>query len=186
MKCVICHSKKFFPFDQYSLLKRVTSDCKPWASGGVLGVCGECGTIQKTIDEKWLGEISQIYKNYEAYYQADGEEQAVFASQGTPMKRSEKLIEFLFEKSVFQKKGCHILDYGCANGGFLRAVSDKYDEVELFGFDLSSKYESALKKIKNFKELFVGEVVEGKQFHLVSLIHTLEHVLDPVAIKLTK
>ncbi len=181
MNCVICHSQQLNYFDQYSLLKRVTSDCKPWPAGGELTICTACGAVQKIVNERWLTEINQIYSEYEAYYQAGGEEQAVFNKEtGAPMKRSQQLVKFIKESGLFNSETGKVLDYGCATGGFLSAFSIVYEQAELFGFDLSKKYEARLETIKNFRQLFTGSIDATEKFHVISLIHSLEHLVTPV------
>ena len=55
---------------------RVTSDTRPWRSGGKLAVCGECGTVVKPLDEMWRIEAGEIYAGYDLYHQsADRREQ---------------------------------------------------------------------------------------------------------------
>lgn len=179
--CIICSSPRLSIFAEYTALKRVTSDCKPWHAGGTLCVCKDCDSVQKVINDAWLSDINRIYADYEVYHQAAGEEQAVFDDRtGAPTKRSQQIIKFITDSGYFKQVDGHVLDYGCANGEFLSAFSQIYKNAELFGFDLSKKYQSTLESINNFKQLFVERIDSTKEFSLVSLIHTLEHLLDPI------
>lgn len=72
--CQVCGGQ-LQKVDAYSHLPRVTSDCKPWPSGGTLALCVECGAIQKIPDAVWLDEISRIYKDYQIYQLSGGSEQ---------------------------------------------------------------------------------------------------------------
>ncbi len=180
MRCVICSETSLDLFDSFYDLKRVTSDCKPFCSGGKLSLCKNCGTIQKAVDNKWLEEIAAIYKNYEVYSQSDGEEQAVFNQQtGKPSKRSAVLNSFIRDSKLLTPNNGKVLDYGCANGEFLSIFTDYWPSWKLYGSDLSDKYEAQLNSIPNFTTLYKESDIPTKEFDLISLIHTLEHLVTP-------
>ena len=65
MRCVVCFSTDLHVFEKYSSLRRVTSDAKPWPEGGELVLCKQCALVQKVVDDYWLKEIDNIYKNYD-------------------------------------------------------------------------------------------------------------------------
>ena len=84
--CRVCAMPALEEMAGYTELPRVTSDCKPFPSGGRLAVCIACGATQKPIDTRWQNEIAAIYRNYEPYFQSAGVEQAVFdLAKGTPL-----------------------------------------------------------------------------------------------------
>lgn len=180
MQCVVCLSESVELFENFSKLKRVTSDAKVWPAGGKLAVCCECGVIQKIVDKAWLEEIEIIYQDYEVYHQSNGEEQAVFNAQGQPEKRSNVLVQYIYSKGLLSNNHGKILDYGCGNGEFIGSLSKVHPECHLFGLDLSTKYKKRLDAIPGFKELYQPSNFGVEKFDLITLIHTLEHLINPI------
>jgi hypothetical protein len=145
MSCIACEKENFILFEEFSALKRVTSDCKPFPEGGALTLCKGCQTIQKIPNQQWLEDINQIYQQYEVYSQSNGEEQAVFQQKsGTATKRSEVLAEFISNTNLLNITSGNVLDYGCANGEFLSIFSSKFNQWRLYGFDISNRYKDRL------------------------------------------
>ncbi len=181
MNCIFCSSSNVNAFTEFPNIKRVTSDAKPWAKGGKLVVCNDCKLIQKVVDNILLEEIESIYKNYEVYHQSEGEEQAVFNKEGVAQKRSQAIIDFILKSKAIEKKYDQgsVLDFGCGNGEFLKTISSYLPKCELFGSDLSDKYKSELESIPNFKELYSSQNKPERKFDLITLIHTLEHLINP-------
>lgn len=178
--CRVCDGPHIVEVEDFKNLPRITSDCKPFRSGGRLGVCSGCGTAQKLIDDEWRSEIAEIYGSYDIYYQSDGVEQAVFDSQKGEMgTRSSVLVNNVMANSAIPAEASY-LDIGCGNGAFLSAVSAARPNSNLFGFELSDRHRPALHKIPGFRNLFVEkfEAIEG-QYNLVSMIHSLEHFEFP-------
>ena len=93
MTCIIC-KKNLIEYKLFNEIPRVTSDCKPFERGGQIFICQNCGLVQKKKSLKWLNEIESIYNNYQIYDLANGNEQVIFTSNG-PVRRSEKLVEYL-------------------------------------------------------------------------------------------
>jgi SAM-dependent methyltransferase len=180
--CRICGLMALQEVEQYRTLPRVTSDSKPWPPGGSLSICDECGGLQKVADPKWRGEIEQIYAHYEIYHQSKGAEQPVFEignSIGIP--RSRKLIEYLFGRLELGQSG-QLLDFGCGTGVALRNFAELLPQWRLYGAELSERSLPALRGIPGFEKLYTCPTVEiPGRFDLITLIHSLEHVLEPVA-----
>lgn len=180
--CRVCGSFALREVADYSELYRVTSDCKPFDPGGRLVICQECGAVQKPSDQKWLDETSDIYANYSAYFQSDGIEQAVFdANSGEPSLRSEVVLDKMSTLIEIPKSG-DLIDIGCGSGAFLASFSGKIDGWNLFGQDLTENHLSHLKSIYNFQKLYTCDIQEiTKKFDLVSMVHVLEHIPNPVS-----
>jgi SAM-dependent methyltransferase len=182
-RCQICGNSSLSEFPHFRNLRRVTSDSRPWGAGGRIAVCRECAAVQKIIETDWLNEINQIYRSYAIYHQAGGKEQPIFAGNGAaPQPRSKALIEYL-ERKIPLSARADVLDFGCGRGSALRTFSECYPEWALFGAELSTQSITLLQEIPGFRQLFTcppGEI--PVRFDLVTLIHALEHVLDPVGI----
>ena len=179
--CRICRALALKELDNYRALPRVTSDAKPWPAGGRLTICDACGAIQKVADAKWCEEIGRIYAQYEIYHQAGGSEQQVYdTSDPTGIPRSLRLVKHMTETLHLPERGS-ILDFGCGNGMALRNFAVARPAWTLYGSELSDRDVSNLRQIPGFAKLYTCPVDEiSEHFTLVTLIHVLEHVLDPV------
>ena len=179
--CQACAADRLLEIPGFPLLPRVTSDSKPFRSGGHLAVCQSCGMVQKLPDARWLAEIGEIYRDYEMYHQSAANDQAVFAPlSGRPMGRCEVLARRLLESGL--PVSGSLLDVGAGSGAMLAAFSAATSGWQLFGLDLDDRKEPALKAIPRFERLFTTPPEQvSLRFDLVTLIHSLEHFLDPVA-----
>jgi SAM-dependent methyltransferase len=181
--CGICGGGTLEEFADYRDLRRVTSDCRPWPAGGRLGVCRACGAVQKPADAAFLAEIDDIYKTYTIYHQAAGAEQAVFEqSSGLPASRSVRLLETFRDRSGL-KPGGRMLDVGCGNGATIRAFGQVAPGWMKAGTEFDAKYRREVESIPNTEPLHVGPVedVPGT-FDVITMIHVLEHIVDPVEV----
>lgn len=182
MQCLICSGLNINEFKTYSHLKRVTSDAKLWPEGGHLNICTDCGHVQKKVTEKWLSEIENIYLDYNLYPQSDGHDQAIFSENGEAFKRSSILSDYLKKELSTLSDNANILDYGCGNGEFLSQISKSWPSKNLYGFDISDKFSSQLYKISNFKQILKPNDNINQKFELITLIHSLEHIYEPLKI----
>lgn len=160
----------------FDALPRVTSDAKPFPAGGTLAACETCGAVQKLPDQAFLDEINRIYSAYSLYGLADGEEQSIFVD-GEPRRRSDILVDLIEQHGTLDR----IIDIGCGNGAALRTFSRRKPGSRLWGSELSDRNAASLRAIANFQDLFtkpIGEI--PNRFDTLTMIHVLEHVLDPV------
>lgn len=166
---------------RYSLLHRVTSDCKPWPPGGQLGVCRRCGAAQAIISPQWSEDAQAIYDGYTVYHQSSGgQEQSVFDSTGAPNSRSARLLHRLSQELELPAQG-RFLDVGCGNGNTLRAFNQIRPDWTLAGLDVNERYKETVEAIPGVEMLYTGaaETVPG-EFQVITLIHSLEHIAEPV------
>ncbi|MCF8475815.1 MAG: class I SAM-dependent methyltransferase [Pseudolabrys sp.] len=180
--CRICGSSALHEFERFRGLKRVTSDSRTWKAGGRITVCHECGAVQKPVEPDWKDDINQIYQSYAIYHQAAGEEQPIFAGNGgPPQPRSRSLTQY-FEDKLRLPTRANVLDFGCGTGSALKTYSANYSGWKLYGAELSNRSLPILEKIPGFAELFTCPPADiALRFDFITLIHALEHVLDPVA-----
>ena len=176
--CLVCGQDDLQEIEAFRALPRVTSDCKPYPSGGRLLACKSCGGIQKLPDAEWFREIDEIYGGYEIYKLSDGDEQLIFTDAG-PVPRSQRLIDFLKKTAELQESG-RLIDIGCGNGAALARYSRALPKWELYGSELSDRALPELRSLPNFVDLYcmpTGDI-PGK-FEIVSMIHSLEHMPSP-------
>lgn len=180
--CQACAADRLLEIPGFSKLPRVTSDSKPFRSGGRLAVCQGCGMVQKLPDAQWLAEIGEIYRDYEMYHQSTANDQAVFDPvSGRPMGRCEVLARHLLDSRSVPAKG-RLLDVGAGSGAMLAAFSSASPDWRLYGLDLDDRKEASLKTIPRFERLFTTAPEQvSEQFDLLTLIHSLEHFPEPVA-----
>lgn len=179
--CHACATPALPLIPDYGAFRRVTSDCQPWPAGGQLGVCAACGCIQKVIDPVWLDEISRIYAAYTIYEPSGGIEQSVFdQGSGRASPRSVRLVEQVQAHVSLPASG-RMLDVGCGNGALIRAFSTLLPGWSLAGTELNDKYRATVEAIPRVEALHIcaPENVPGT-FDLVTLMHALEHIPDPV------
>lgn len=183
--CIVCNHDKLISIYKYNKNLVVSSDAKTYISNFNLLKCYKCGHIQKAIDRTLNNLIDNIYLNYESYKLNCGkEEKIIYDNQ--EITRSEIIIRSL--ENIFKFRTGKILDIGTGSGVFLKALSNKYNNWQLYAQDITNKYEIDLYKIKNFKKFYNGIVSNiNNKFDIISLIHVLEHINNPIDfLKVTK
>ncbi|MFQ3907394.1 MULTISPECIES: class I SAM-dependent methyltransferase [Leptospira] len=180
ISCIICSNTDVHLFDGYSELYRVTSDCKPWKRNGLLGICENCGTVQKRNDQAWRGEVEEIYKNYSIYHQGNGLEQVIFQNgPGLFKNRSFQIISKLKEYGFLSNTG-KLLDIGCGNGGFLKSFQELFPNWVNSGYEIDEKYKENVLSIPNVVNFYSSDLsIIKEKFDVITLIHVLEHLSDP-------
>ncbi len=179
--CHACGAARVVENLAFSSLRRVSSDCVPQPAGGRLGACPACGLVQACVDEAWRKLAASIYEAYAIYHQGGGAEQAVFEQgEGQSMPRSRRLVDAMLQCVSLPQTG-RALDIGCGNGGFLRALSAARPGWSLAGTELDGRHREdvlAIAGVQTFVATADPADVEGR-FDLVSLVHVLEHIVDP-------
>ena len=122
------------------------------------------------------------YTKYSPYHQGQGAEQAVFSESGTSNARSEQIVSWLQSKG-FLRPGMSILDYGCGNGAFLKAMSKLDLWTSLWACDIGDNHADealSIPNVEGYHNLLDGE--PHGQYDLISLIHVLEHFENPLQV----
>jgi 2-polyprenyl-3-methyl-5-hydroxy-6-metoxy-1,4-benzoquinol methylase len=162
-------------------IKNVSSDCIPWNQAKKFVLNPETSCIHANIDNNWLEQVDLIYNQYNIYEQSDGKEQPIFpANSGLGIARSERIVEIMKTHS-FDSLG-KVLDIGCGNGGFLKVLQQNFPEIKLYGTEYSSKYKEIVESIPNVSKMYTCNIdqISDNDFELISLIHVLEHIPNPV------
>lgn len=108
-------------------------------------------------------------------------EQSVFdTATGAASSRSSRLLQRLKKELPFAPHG-RLLDIGCGNGTTLRTFSEVAPGWSLAGLDVNDHYKKAVESIPGVEALYLGPcaAIPG-QFQIITLIHSLEHVAEPV------
>ena len=132
------------------------------------------------LDHAWHNDAKKIYDNYTIYHQSRGIEQSVFdPMSGQAMSRSARLLQRLQNEVPLLKAG-RMMDIGCGNGALLRAFSAMNSAWSLAGVEVNDRYRETVESVRGVERLFTcqpGEV--PGRFHLISLMHALEHIPSP-------
>jgi 2-polyprenyl-3-methyl-5-hydroxy-6-metoxy-1,4-benzoquinol methylase len=177
--CQVCTRSTLKVVAGFGALPRVTSDCKPWPAGGTIAVCDHCGAAQKLSDDRWLDEIKEIYRQYQIHSFFGGVEQVIFDAAGGAAPRSRTLIDFMLAHAGHSKQGA-LIDIGSGNGAALANFSAALPSWSLYGCDLSDAALGALRRLPNFHELYIVPMSQiGRQFDLISMMHSLAQMPDP-------
>jgi 2-polyprenyl-3-methyl-5-hydroxy-6-metoxy-1,4-benzoquinol methylase len=131
------------------------------------------------VDALYLEELRQIYDTYDLFSLSGGSDQEVMSAQGMST-RSTTLVARLTEGGFVPAKG-RLLDYGCGKGAFLAAFSQMVSDWELLGSDQSEANRLAIEQIPQ-ATYEVGPISHlPGLFDVISLVHVLEHIVDPAA-----
>jgi SAM-dependent methyltransferase len=164
-----------------ALKSLVGSDCTP-ASGEVrIGVCEACGLLQKEISPAWSDLCAKIYGSYQIYHQGAGQEQKARGTGGGQLRpRSDLLAGYLATARTLPRAGS-ALDIGSGNGPFLRAMAKVFPEWSLTGADLSDRFRKVIEGIGPKVSFRLTEDLSASDatYHVVSLIHSIEHIPAP-------
>lgn len=180
--CHVCGVTALVLSPGFETLGRATSDCRPWPSGGTIGICESCGTVQRRLDAAWRADVQKIYGQYHAYRQSrDGQEQAVFdAESGLPMTRSRWILERFLAERKLSERG-RMIDVGCGNGAMLTAFSSVLPGWQLNGYEPYGSDPARLRAIPGFATLWDGKMSDiAGSFDLITLSHSLEHIEAPI------
>ena len=181
--CHLCSGGDLQTLELPGALPAVTSDCRPWPRQPEVVLCRSCGLAQKRIDAGWRSEAERVYASYSLYHQtADGTEQVIFdQATGKGVPRSELMFRALLERFALGDRG-RMLDLGCGTGPTLRAFSKLMHGWELNGFDPHLSDSERVRQIPGVKQVYEGslEQIDGS-FELVTAVHVLEHVTEPLA-----
>ena len=180
--CHVCRKDSLVLVPGYGALTQVTSDCKPWSGGAKLCLCSACGCVQKMVNQEWLCGTATIYEQYSIYHQGEGSEQQVFENgSGIASSRSQKLLEHALPQISLAQTG-RFLDVGCGNGAMLRSFQNMAPEWRLVGTELNNKYRAEIESIANNAVLFTCALAKiPEAFDMISMLHVLEHIIDPMA-----
>jgi len=165
-----------------NILHCVTSDCRPWAAQADFAVCHTCGLAQKKITPTWTKETEAIYGSYTMYPQGGGEEQTSFESNtGVAQARSKKIIDAILSNDLIPAQGA-MLDVGCGNGNMMRSFQGAFPKWNLAGQEWDERHAEIVSAIPNVTDFFTRFPDDHLgYFDLISMIHVLEHIVDPVS-----
>ncbi len=182
--CLLCQQNSLILAGELPELPGVTSDAKPWPQCGAIFICNNCGHIQKRVDGSWRQNMDTIYEHYEMYPLSDGEEQVVFDG---PIRtvRSERILDHFLRWRTRRGRPLpnqgRLLDIGCGNGALLKSFQKIFPTWRLAGLDHNARFRNEIDKIPGVENFYSDtSQVLGRRFDLVTLLHLLEHLPEPI------
>lgn len=176
IKCIICKSQKLHQVTKLDCA--IASDCQPVNANSSIYKCLCCGHYQKKQNAAYHDHINTIYSNYSAYSLNDGLEQLSFSGD-IPFTRCEEILHNC-EEVLDNKNTVEHLDIGTGSGAMLQAIESKELNWEKSAQDVNDSYSQLLIDKHHLTSFYSNtlEVIE-KKFDVITVIHVLEHILDP-------
>ncbi|TWA61027.1 methyltransferase family protein [Azospirillum brasilense] len=178
--CHVCAAAGIAEVGSFASLARTTSDCRPWPSGGRLGVCPACGTVQTGVDAAWRTEMAEIYGSYAMFHQRGGADHAIRDSQNNTLRsRSGTLLQRFIAWAQPPDWGS-LLDIGCGTGPLLQSAAHLRPGWTLAGAEQDDRVRDRILGIPGVALFHAGPLSAlDARFDVVSMVHVLEHVADP-------
>ncbi len=154
----------------------VRSDCRPFTGSKTLLECQNCGLVQSRVELP-----SDYYAAYDLDEAQMGSEQCLFSPLfDQPVPRSRQLLHLLKHSVALPKQGSS-LDLGCNHGFFSQELLSLFPLWQGFGYEPWPRPSALREKSIPAEKFFSGplEAVPGS-YDLLSLIHVLEHLPDPL------
>lgn len=180
LSCHVCAAAGIADVGGFASLARTTSDCRPWPSGGRLGVCPACRTVQAGVDAAWRTEMAEIYGSYAMFHQRGGADHAIRDSQNNTLRsRSRTLLQRFIAWARPPERGS-LLDIGCGTGPLLQSAAQLRPGWTLAGAEQDAHVRDRILAIPGVSLFHAGPLnALDATFDVVSMVHMLEHVADP-------
>jgi SAM-dependent methyltransferase len=130
------------------------------------------------VADDWRAAADAAYRKYAIYEAGGGAEQKVASVSGL-QSRSKVIVERLAQREIMPASGTW-LDFGCGNGGFLRAFAERFPSWQLEGAETDQRHLPELESIAGFRRLHGVDARQLRgRYEGVSLVHVLEHIATP-------
>lgn len=167
MNCLLCGS------EQKDIFARVESFGYPL----VYYQCGNCGLVFQSTEESRAADPDFYAETYRRIYQAS--EDPTPKDLWVQEQRAAYLVGLLRAQQV--KSPERILDIGASTGTLLGTIRDAFGS-DVTGVEPGDAYRAFAEKrgLKMSPSLEALVATQPERFDLISLIHVLEHLPDPV------
>lgn len=193
LTCRVCHGKDITLLD-LPINSFITSDCNMWQGSKPRFYICDCNYVGKALNDSYKDSLEHSYKSYEPYWQnrklgapkaAVQEQKSLDITSGKFLSRSDLLVSYLFNKSILEEqnyKTFTILEYGCGSAPFIDALENS--KIQNYIVDLADlndiHYEVVSKKCSFRKFYNITNQMLDQTYDLITLVHVLEHVDNPV------
>jgi SAM-dependent methyltransferase len=167
MNCLLCGS------DQSSIFARVESFGFPL----VYLHCDNCGLVYQSEEESKAADPDFYASTYRMIYQST--EEPTGKDLWVQQQRAAHLVKLL--KNELSEAPTRVLDIGASSGVLLKAFQKVFG-CEMTGVEPGDAYRAFAERqgISVYRSLEALMESDRRKFGLVSLIHVLEHLPDPV------
>lgn len=178
MSCISCGNPKLASFVHFKQPRSVSSDCKPLNVSHPIVRCVACGLIQKQLSEVYFKQIQTVYREYNPYPLTDGAEGVNFGGE-VPQSRCLSILENV--QSYIPASGAW-LDMGTGSGVMPRSLISRFkNNYRIWCQDLNDQHRAMLEAIPEVEGFIEGGICGIEQnFDVISLVHVLEHIVDPL------
>lgn len=171
--------------NQIRLEATVASDCRPQPWAAEIWQCPHCQQIQKQPTAEYRQNVNAIYQSYAANPLTQGAEQLNYSSD-VPLPRCQQILDNARAwLSPWATSPVNMLDIGTGSGVMLDAAHAQFSQWQLYAHDVSDHHADFLMQKLPLSGFIAGEL-DGQvtqqyqhHFHVISMIHVLEHVLNP-------
>lgn len=167
MKCLLCGSTNAKIFKQMEYLGFPV----------VYYQCQECGLIFQSASESRASDGEFYRRTYRKLYQEN--EQPTEKDLWVQTQRAEKLIGLILSQTESPPR--RVLDIGASTGVFLKTCQEVFN-AEVVGVEPGDAYRRFAENQGLTMYSFLEKLIEvtPAKFDLVSMIHVLEHLPDPL------
>ncbi len=141
--------------------------------------CQSCGLVQQNPLESQAADPAFYAETYRKVYQASAEPTP--KDLAIQKKRADHLLAFLRQAGRRQVKT--MLDVGCSAGVWLNHAKTAYN-CQINGVEPGEAYRQFAQKngVKVFASIDEMFAAQTGGYDLISLLHVLEHLVDPLAV----
>jgi 2-polyprenyl-3-methyl-5-hydroxy-6-metoxy-1,4-benzoquinol methylase len=166
-KCPLCGLDAKSPFDQRQFRGTMVTNI----------LCRGCGLVYQS-PRMTAAESQEFYEEgYRRLYQ--GQESPISRDLAVQEARARLVLDFLGEQV---RPGGHILDIGCSAGILLTQLQTRY-QAQVRGVEPGKMYREYARAagLPVYHSLEALQQEECGRFDLISMMHVLEHLPDPLA-----
>jgi 2-polyprenyl-3-methyl-5-hydroxy-6-metoxy-1,4-benzoquinol methylase len=140
-------------------------------------LCGRCGMVFQGSDWK-KDELNQFYAN-DYRKLVEGEDQVSEKNRAIEETRARLLVDWLKAQGIDQVQ--RHMDIGASTGALIRRTQRSFG-AQVLGVELSNSHRAfaEARGLPMLPSLEALEASGSERFDLISLIHVLEHLPDPV------
>jgi 2-polyprenyl-3-methyl-5-hydroxy-6-metoxy-1,4-benzoquinol methylase len=147
------------------------------------GQCLGCGMIFSNpfYDPDVIDEFYRVA--YRSVFKGHPDPKAFVAGHAYPTDRARFFLRLFEQEGVLPPLSGSVLDVGCGEGTLLRALRAARPDLQLHGVEPTASYRAnAVADTGVPIAAAVSEVTTDASFDLITCIHVLEHVREPVAL----
>jgi len=177
--CPLCKSKNISLYCKIN--HSVASDASIIPKNCVTYLCSNCLNLFKVRNKADFDVISSIYETYILHSKGQNNEQRVaYDIYPEGITKSEHIANYILENVNLSETG-NLLDFGCHFGSFLKKLFQSKKKWNIHGFDISYRFEEDIKNISS-KAKYICKKISNidNKYELITIIHVLEHLLDPI------